>query len=262
MALLTLEFPSQVLGRQRTVHLILPDSPPRDEDGRYPAVWLLHGRGESSDTWLQHACLADLAEKYGCALIMPAVENTRYANALEGDRNWDYLSEELPGYLETRFALARDRARRFAAGFSIGGYGALKFGIVLGQRFAAVGGISSALVLHYGNLFRAAADKPDRLAWLQQLYGSGPDFPHADDRLLEQTADRLARDQPVARIQLRCGSRDGSSYLNRQAVAAFAEPGLSIDYVETDGDHSRPYCESQLPFLFAFLFNRSNGDNP
>jgi S-formylglutathione hydrolase FrmB len=128
MALLTVQHTSAVLGKAMETLILLPgDSKPPPVHG-FPTVWLFHGRGESAETWLRHPHLGDLAARHGCALVMPTVANTRYADALEGDQNWTYVSEELPNYLERRLPLARNPEQRFAAGFSIGGLCALKLG--------------------------------------------------------------------------------------------------------------------------------------
>jgi S-formylglutathione hydrolase FrmB len=253
MALLIVQHESSVLGKAMETRILLPgDSTPPPVRG-FPAVWLFHGRGESAETWLRHPHLGDLASRHGCALVMPTVANTRYADALEGDHNWTYISEELPKYLEPRLPLATDSDQRFAAGFSIGGLCALKLGIVHCDRFAAVCSVAGALNMDYQELLDGAADNPDRIRWLRRIYGSGPDFARPEDRLAERAEQAVKQGRRVPRILLRCGCRDGSCHLNRGAAERFASAGLSVRYEETDGDHNRDYLEQELESVFAFL---------
>jgi S-formylglutathione hydrolase FrmB len=237
-----------------TLILLPGDSKPPPVHG-FPTVWLFHGRGESAETWLRHPHLGDLAARHGCALVMPTVANTRYADALEGDQNWTYVSEELPNYLERRLPLARNPEQRFAAGFSIGGLCALKLGIVHCDRLAAICSVSGALHLDYRELREGAADNPDRLRWLGRIYGSGPDFARPEDRLVERAEQAVRQGRRIPRILLRCGCRDGSCYLNRSAARRFVSAGLSVRYEETDGDHDRDYVEQELESVFGFLMD-------
>lgn len=253
MACLELNHTSSVLGKTMPVHVILPEAPPLPQDERYPALWMFHGRGETSETWLQHDQLPELAETYGCALVMPTVDNTRYADAVNGGQNWTYVSRELPDELEARLPLATTRERRFATGFSIGGLCALKLGIARSERFAAVCSLSGALHLSYPDLLASAADNPDRVRWLKDIYGPGPDFAKSEDRLVETAKAKCQSGVTFPRIQLRCGRQDGSSYLNRQAQTLLRQADVHVDYQKTEGRHDRAYCDKELAAVFRFL---------
>src|SRR4030095_358208 len=82
------------------------------------------------------------------AVIMPAVDRSFYQNMERGARYWDFLSEELPDIFRQFFPLSSKRDDTFAAGLSMGGYGALRLGLAKPEQFAAVASLSGALDLN------------------------------------------------------------------------------------------------------------------
>jgi len=261
MSVVTLEHVSSVLPGSRTVHLVLPETPPDPSVGGYRSAWLLHGRGETSEAWLGHGALTALAERYRCVMIMPTVHNTRYANAVDGEQNWDYLSRELPQWLEARLALAPGRRDRWAIGFSIGGFAALKLGIARGDRFGAAVSLSGALQLELAQVLATAEGPSPRRGWLRRIYGDGPDYPDPDDRLLETAARREAEGKPIAALELRTGEADGSTHLNRLARDRFAGIGIDVPLHVLPGGHDRAFCDRQLEPAFRFLAAATGTDD-
>lgn len=59
-----------------------------------------------------------------------------YTDMAEGYRYWTMLSEELPQIVGNLFPISRRREDTFAAGLSMGGYGALKLALRCPDRFA------------------------------------------------------------------------------------------------------------------------------
>ena len=62
-----------------------------------------------------------------------------------GYRYWTHASEEVPARARDMFPLSAKREDSFAAGLSMGGYGAFKMALQHPQRFAAAASLSRAL---------------------------------------------------------------------------------------------------------------------
>ncbi len=139
-------FLSKYLNRQTSVNVLLPfgcytldgkkTAPP------YKVIWLLHGMSDDYNTWMRCGIIENLARDFGVAVVMPDAANSFYTNMLNGPDYYSYITEELPEVLSGIFNFSNKREDNFIAGFSMGGYGALKIGLLNSQRFSAIGAFS------------------------------------------------------------------------------------------------------------------------
>src|SRR4030095_14992572 len=79
------------------------------------------------------------------AVVIPAVARSFYQDMASGPKYWTFLSEELPAMMRQFFPLSAAREDTFAAGLSMGGYGALRLGLAKPEKFAASASLSGAL---------------------------------------------------------------------------------------------------------------------
>ena len=113
---------------------------------------------------------------------MPTTLRGFYTDMKYGPAYFTFISQELPELCEQFFRLSPLREDRFAAGLSMGGYGAIKLGLLCQRgRFSAVASLSGALdvvggaglrvrlrhpasgILHHLRRTRAGAGKRKRL---------------------------------------------------------------------------------------------------
>jgi enterochelin esterase-like enzyme len=152
-----IEYDSKSVGARRKANVYTP--PGYSPDQKYPVLYLLHGIGGDETEWQRFAkpnLLLDnlLAEKKAVPMIvvMPngrAQKNDRAEGnvfaaapafaAFEKD-----LLEDLIPAIEARYSVRSDREHRAIAGLSMGGGQSLNFGLGNLDRFAWVGGFSSA----------------------------------------------------------------------------------------------------------------------
>lgn len=140
-------FPSPALGRDIPAVVYRPDR----TDGPLPVLYLLHGYGGGERDWVSAgaAATADavLAEPGAVPLliVMPGVGNSWYVDSTRyGD--WDRaVAEDLPAAVEAAYPTDRRRDGRFAAGLSMGGYGALRLAVHHPERFRAAAALSPAI---------------------------------------------------------------------------------------------------------------------
>ncbi len=141
MALLQLQRTSTSLEKSTVVHLFLPE----DRDlAECPQLYLLHGLSDDSSAWTRFTSVERYAREAGLAVIMPDGGTSWYNNLASGLHYHDYIALELPAYLQRVFRLGDDPRRRFIAGLSMGGCGALKIGLRHPENYAAIAAFSGA----------------------------------------------------------------------------------------------------------------------
>jgi enterochelin esterase family protein len=206
---------SKALGADRRLHVYLPPGYERNRE-RYPVLYLLHGAGDSDDSWstvgragfvLDNLIAAKRAKPM--IVVMPA-GHVRGAQgnplSLAGDDPFvrDFVTDIVP-LVDARYRVAPGRANRAIAGLSMGGSQTLNIAITQLDRFGYIGVFSSGLLggfpiggrggpapgggaadwetRHAAALADARAKKELRLFW----FATG-----ADDFLLETTTGTIA----------------------------------------------------------------------
>ncbi|MGH9960456.1 MAG: alpha/beta hydrolase, partial [Pyrinomonadaceae bacterium] len=142
------ELKSSLLGRSINYRILYPVEYqyPAKREKRFPVLYLLHGvTGQSSD-WLERTRIALYATKYDLFIVMVEGGNGWYTDSatVPADKYESYILKELMPQVEGRFRVSQERAGRAVAGLSMGGYGAVKFGLKYPETFALVGSMSGA----------------------------------------------------------------------------------------------------------------------
>ncbi|KRC47269.1 hypothetical protein ASE16_18285 [Leifsonia sp. Root227] len=139
-------FISRAIGDDLRYTLIVPDDVP----GPLPVVYLLHGRGDSAASW--EPVLDDLRALPVIAVLPDAPWSERASYYVDsahraGRQVETALTGDLVDHVEARLPEGRaaaGRASRTVAGYSMGGYGALRFGLAHPQLFGQVVALSPA----------------------------------------------------------------------------------------------------------------------
>ena len=153
MALLHVDFFSDVLGMCAEMDVILPEQTHgqigmegKRGDGKYPVLYLLHGMSDDHTIWQRRTSIERYAADYGIAVVMPSTQLGWYTDMYMGHKWWTYISQELPAICRSFFPYMSDkREDTFAAGLSMGGYGALKCGLLAPDTFSAVASLSGGV---------------------------------------------------------------------------------------------------------------------
>lgn len=155
MAVLKMNFLSKYLGMQTNVTVCLPSFSFRDLMNNNPdfykpgmkfqTLYLLHGGSGDDSDYLHFTNIVRYADENRIAVVMPCDYNYFYTDNPNGPRYWRYVSDELPEVCQSLFPLSPARADNFVAGLSMGGFGAMKMGILKPERFAAALVMSGAV---------------------------------------------------------------------------------------------------------------------
>ncbi len=139
-------FYSETLGEKIEYNIYLPDG--YDENGLfYPVIYLLHGRGGSKSDWLPSLNLLDSAVKNGiCPPIIAVMPDapyysggSYYVNSEFGEKKYQVetaFTKDLIENIDNNYRSIDERTGRIVCGFSMGGYGALRYSLEYPQLYS------------------------------------------------------------------------------------------------------------------------------
>src|SRR5436190_13160159 len=155
----TISYSSKTVGANRRALIYTPPGFSKKE--KYPVLYLLHGIGGDEKEWLNGGKpQVNLDNLYAENKIEPMIVVMPNGRAMKDDRavgnvfdsakvqafatfEKDLLNDLIP-YVEKSFPVLTDREHRAIAGLSMGGGQSLNFGLGNLDKFAWVGGFSSA----------------------------------------------------------------------------------------------------------------------
>src|SRR5580765_2725904 len=156
-AVATVYYPSSTLKRTRRMHVYTPPGYEANSE-KYPVFYLLHGAGDSDDSWTSvgraNFILDNLiaAKKAKPMLIVMTAGHTPAIPGNAGgflsatdDFARDFTTDVMP-YIEKHYRVMTDRAHSAIAGLSMGGSQTLNIAIPHLNRFAYIGVFSSGLI--------------------------------------------------------------------------------------------------------------------
>ena len=151
------------------VNVLLPDG--YDASHRYPVLFLLHGGGENYSTFDTKYDIRNHTAGRDLIVVMPDGGAAGWycdpESSNVGPRNWEtfHIKELLP-WVDATFATTGQASRRAISGFSMGGFGALKYAAKYPELFASVSShsgpadlrIQDGAVVHWANFTASATD--------------------------------------------------------------------------------------------------------
>ena len=155
----TISYPSKTVGVTRKSLIYTP--PGFSKKNKYPVLYLLHGIGGDEKEWLKNGQPQVILDNlYAEKKIEPMIVVLPNGRAMKDDRaggnvfdsvkvqafatfEKDLLNDLIP-FIEKKYPVYKDRDHRAIAGLSMGGGQSLNFGLANLEKFAWIGGFSSA----------------------------------------------------------------------------------------------------------------------
>jgi putative tributyrin esterase len=248
----TVRFESRLVGRALPYNVVLPAGYGRRESRptRYPVLYLLHGLTGHYDDWVRRTKLTDYAARHDLIIVTPEGNNGWYTDSATApsDRYESYVIRELIPEVERRYRALARREGRAVAGLSMGGYGALKFGIKYPELFAFAGSMSGAVG---AASWRAESELPRGLIGesLRQTFGPADGPAKAENdlfKLVTEMPDERAKSLPF--LYLDCGTEDALRLLPANLALANLLVARKIphEYRQLPGDHNWVYWDKQV----------------
>ncbi|MDR0558435.1 MAG: hypothetical protein LBG43_11345 [Treponema sp.] len=228
-------------------------------DGRYEVkgvITLLHGLYGSGKDWMQLSAASRYAYDRGYILVCPSCGNSFYNNMAYGPPIYSVIVDHLPKQLDMIFRIPRDRKINYIAGFSMGGYGAMRIGILNPDRYAAIGAFSGAL--DAAAMIHAASETSCR-GLFTPIFGDNLYIPDDADLLKLIPKAAVRGEELKQRILITCGRQDEADYhihsQNRIFIDAARKTGLDVAYREWDGAHVWNVWDRSLAEFISFIEN-------
>lgn len=145
----TVQFKSKLINSTLPYKVVLPPdyNSPQTRSTKYPVLYLLHGLTGHYSDWTSRTKLAEYSSQYQMIIVTPEGNNGWYTDSdtTPTDKYETYIVQELIPDVRDRYRTIETREARAIAGLSMGGYGALKFGVKYPQLFGFVASMSGAL---------------------------------------------------------------------------------------------------------------------
>jgi putative tributyrin esterase len=245
------ELKSALLGKAVSYRVIVPleylSQAKRTKS--FPALYLLHGLAGSYTNWIDKTKLALYAKQYDLFIITPEGGDGWYTDSasVPADKYESYILQELIPDVERRYRVMKTREGRGVGGLSMGGYGALKYGVKYPDKFIFAASMSGALDA------AVRSDADPRFAWgflrpsILQTFG-----PPGNPARSANDLHKLVRDFPAERLAqlpffyLDCGTEDGFFSTNRELATIFLERKIPHEFRQLPGGHNWDYWDTQV----------------
>jgi len=232
----SITYPSATVGADRKALVYTP--PGYSARKKYPVLYLLHGIGGDEKEWLNGGKpqvimdnLYALSKAEPMIIVLPngrAMKDDRpTGNVMAADKvaafatfEKDLLTDLIP-YIESKYPALKDREHRAIAGLSMGGGQSLNFGLGNLDKFAWVGGFSSA----------PNTRKPEELV---------PD-PEAAKKQLKL-------------LWISCGASDGLLSFSKRTHEYLEQKGVPHIYFIEPGNHDFKVWKDGLYMYSQLLF--------
>ncbi|WP_028552086.1 alpha/beta hydrolase [Paenibacillus sp. UNC451MF] len=260
MALVHVEYFSEVLGLSSSMDVIIPQQIQR-QPGRfkppYPVLYLLHGGSDNHSNWQRNTAIERYVSGLGLVVVMPAVHYSFYSDQKYGLKYFTFLSEELPRLVQQFFHVSDQREDTFAAGLSMGGYGAFKLGIVCPDRYAAVASLSGSLDQRSRLTGEPVIANSIMLQMAKHTFGSLEEYDRSENDLAHVLEGHLADGVQLPKLYQACGTLDHNYEINKRFYEQFRDR-MDVTYIEApDRGHEWGFWDESIQQVLQWLPIRS-----
>lgn len=209
----------------------------------YKTLYLLHGLYGSDDIFLANTSIQKFAEDNGIAIVIPCGENSFYVDNKNAHAYYgEYVGQELLDITRNIFPLSDKREDTFIAGFSMGGYGAIRNGLKYSQNFSKIGMISAALITDDIVSYTSDSNVLRSREFYESIFGNLDDLQGSDmdpKALIETT-------NIVPDIFMACGVDDFLYEKNVDFYEFLKSENISAEFIEAPGEHTWEFCDKYI----------------
>ena len=244
----TVRFQSKLINTTLPYNVILPTDYETSKTTRYPVLYLLHGLTGHYNDWISRTNVADYAAEYRIIVVMPEGNDSWYTDSatVTTDKYESYILNELLPDVQQRYRTIEARYARSIAGLSMGGYGAIKFGLKTPSTFVFAASMSGAF-----GATRLSEKEIGASLWGNSLKLFGP--VGGETRIgndLFEIINKLApaRVSSLPYFYFDCGTEDSPLIFpfNRELSALMLEKKIPHEFRQLPGDHSWGYWDRQV----------------
>ena len=237
---------SVLMKREMPYRIVLPVDYESAQAKRYPVIYLLHGLSGHYDNWTSKTSLETYTANRGVIIVTPEGDDGWYTDSTAVPNHYyeSYIIKELIPEIDKKFRTIADRDHRAIAGLSMGGYGALKFGMKYPDMFVLAGSFSGAI----GLASVTEKEVPGAIGKsIDTIFGpAGTDVRKSNDpfAIIRTATPEKIKSLPF--LYLDCGTEDFLFQNNRDFVALLLEKRVRHEYRQLPGVHDWKYWDNQV----------------
>lgn len=238
---------SKLMARHMPYRVLVPDGyeEAKNSSERYSVVYLLHGLTGHYDNWTDKTAVGLYAAEHKIIIVTPEGDNGWYSDSVStaNDKYDSYIIQELIPEIDKKYRTIADREHRVVAGLSMGGYGAIKFGLKYPHLFSLVGSFSGALGAASFNEKNAGSIGKS----IDLIFGpDGSAGRAANDvfAMVRNASPESIKAMPF--IYQSCGTEDFLFQNNRDFLALLIEKKIPHEYREHPGGHDWKFWDAQI----------------
>lgn len=247
MALIQCGFYSNVLDMECSMNVFLPigikHKAVAADFGDIPVLYLLHGFTEDHTAWIRRTALERYLLDKNLIVVMPNCHRSFYIDMQSGPAYFRFLSEELPQLVQSMFPVSDKREDTFAAGLSMGGYGAFKLALTCPDKFAGAASLSGAMDINM------VFEEGEHMSEADAVFGDAVK-PEND---LYTLLDKCAAKGCTPYLYQACGTED-FLYQYNVVFRDYAEKIVSnYTYRQSAGAHSWDFWEEYIRYVLDWI---------
>jgi len=259
MANIRLYYFSEALQMKVGVNVIIPENTwghslmHRPAGYRYPVLWLQTGGGFDYTDWQRYTAIELYAAEAGIAVVCSGTYCSGYMDTKRGDfKYFTQLSIETPQVVRHLFPLSEDPKENYIAGFSMGGYGTLKWMLRDPEQFAAFGLFSG--VKNVADLLSDDGDVPrDTFFMFPSAFSSRKLIADTPDDVVYMIKKQKAAGKKFPRGYIATGVEDTHYEDNLEFMEKYRQLGLEFEATIDHGEHNWEYCNRHVKRFIDWL---------
>lgn len=242
----THQLKSKLMGREMPYRVILPPDyrSKLSSTRRYTAVFLLHGLSGHFDNWTEKTAIGAYSYNQAFIIVMPEGGDGWYTDSesVPADKYESYMIQELIPEIDQKFRTTGGRDKRAIAGLSMGGYGALKFGLKYPDKFAIAGSFSGAL-----DSPLRGQNHPYLRPSIMSVFGADNSKTRKDNdifRIVRELAPERIKELPFLYVD--CGTEDWLFPANRDFADLLVKQKIPHEYRQLPGKHDWNFWNAEV----------------
>ena len=252
MALIQVNYLSKALFRIVPLNVILPidrfDADTNEylvkDNGGFKTLYLLHGLLGNYTDWVCRTRIQEWAEEKGLAVVMPSGDNAFYFKSRTPWNDYEtFIGQELVDITRRMFPLSDKREDTFIAGLSMGGYGALRNGIVFSDTFSHVAGLSAAV-----HIFDDTSEEAN-IGLFDNLEAASKS--NMNPRVAVE--EMLSEKRQIPEFYMSCGYKDDLMQANEVFRDFLRAKGIDVTWDESDHGHDWDFWNIQIRKVLDWL---------
>lgn len=236
---------SNLLKRQIPYSVVLPVNYDEEKQTRFPVVYILHGFSGSHKDFVAYSQLLEIYSRHKFIVVTVEGENGFYTDSQTkpNDKFESYIVKDLIPEIDSNFRTISARYARAIIGDSMGGYGALKFGLKFPEMFVLAASWSGGLTIaSWRKPSEITFNVPGIKEYLLSVFGSK----NNKETLAANDLFQLIKKIPTDKIDslpffyIDCGTEDELGLLkpNQQFAEIMVNRKIRHEFRQVPGEHT------------------------